>query len=80
MAYNGNSDGCLFIFALPFILAWYAVKFVLAICACALVIPVRLIWLIITVPVKIVTGEDHSADWEDSDFMSAMWQVFFPSK
>ena len=80
MGYNSTNDGCLFIFALPFIVAWYAAKFVLAIAACCLVIPVRIIWLMITIPVNIFTGEDHTADWDDGDFMSVMWNVFFLSK
>ena len=80
MGYKSTNDGCLFIFALPFIVAWYALKFVLAIAACCLVIPVRIIWLLITIPVNILTGEDHTADWDDVDFMSAMWNVFYPRK
>lgn len=76
MGYYRNNDGGLVVFALPFILAWYIVKFVVAICAC--VIPARFIWLFITIPMKFFTGEDHSADWEDGDFMRAMWHVFFP--
>lgn len=80
MGYYRNNDGCLVIFALPVILAWYAAKFVLAICACALVVPVRLIWLLFTIPAKIFTGEDHTADWEDSDFMASVWHIFFPEK
>lgn len=80
MGYKSTNDGCLVIFALPFILAWYVLKFVLAIAACCLVIPVRIIWLLITIPVNIFTGEDHTADWDDGDFMCAMWSVFFPSK
>lgn len=78
--YGSNNDGCLAVFALPLILAWYVIKFVLAICACALVIPVRLFWLLITIPISIFTGEDHTADWQDSDFMAAVWQIFFPAK
>jgi len=80
MGYYRNDDGCLVILALPFIAAWYILKFVLAICACALVIPARIIWLWITIPVKIFTGEDHSADWDDGDFLASMWKVFFPVK
>ena len=80
MGYNSTNDGCLLIFAIPFIIAWYALKFVLAIAACCLVIPVRIAWLFITIPVNIFTGEDHTADWDDVDFMSAMWNIFFPSK
>lgn len=80
MGYNSTNDGCLFIFASSFIIAWYALKFVFAIAACCLVIPVRLVWLFITIPVNIFTGEDHTADWDDVDFMSAMWNIFFPSK
>lgn len=79
MGYNSTNDGCLFIFAIPFIVAWYVLKFVLAIAACCLVVPVRIIWLLITIPVNIFTGEDHTADWDDGDFMSAMWNIFFPS-
>ena len=80
MSYYGNNDGCLVILALPVILAWYVLKFALAICACALVVPVRLVWLLITIPINIFTGEDHTADWEDGEFMSGMWQLFFPAK
>lgn len=80
MGYYNSNDGCLVIFGLPLILAWYILKFMLAICACALVIPVRLIWLLITIPMTLFTGEDHTADWDDSDFLSSMWQVFFPTK
>ena len=80
MSYYGNNDGCLVILALPIIVAWYALKFALAICACALVVPVRLIWLIITIPISIITGNDHTDDWEDGEFMSGMWQIFFPAK
>ena len=80
MAYYGKNDGCLVVFALPFILAWYIVKFAVAICACALVIPARFIWLFITIPMKLFTGEDHSADWDDGDFMSGMWHIFFPAR
>jgi len=80
MGYNNSSDGCLMIFALPLIIVWYAAKFVLALGACLLVIPVRIIWLLITIPMRIFTGEDHSADWEDGAFMSAMWHVFSPEK
>ena len=80
MGYNSANDGCLFLFAIPFIVAWYAIKFVIAIAACCLVIPVRFIWLFLTIPAKIFTGEDHTADWDDVDFMIAMWNVFFPSK
>lgn len=81
MSYNGNNnDGCLLIFSLPFIAAWYIIKFVVAICACALVIPIRLIWLFITIPLKLFTGEDHSNDWEDMDFIGSVWRVFFPEK
>lgn len=78
--YGSNNDGCLAILALPLVVAWYILKFVVAICACALVIPARLIWLIITIPMTVFTGEDHSADWDDGDFMTAMWQLFFPAK
>ena len=80
MGYNNTNDGCLLIFALPFIVAWYALKFVLAIATCCLVIPVRIIWLLITIHVNIFTGEDHTADWDDGHFMGAMWNVFFPRK
>ena len=80
MGYNSTNDGCLFIFALPFIVVWYVLKFVLAIAACCLVVPVRIISLFLTIPVDMFTGEDHTADWDDVDFMSAMWNVFFPSK
>ena len=80
MLYYRNNDGCLAVLALPLIVAWYIVKFVVAICACALVIPARLIWLLITIPISIFTGNDHTADWEDGDFMAAMWNSFFPSK
>lgn len=80
MSYYGNNDGCLVILALPIIVAWYALKFALAICACALVVPVRLIWLIITIPISIITGNDHTDDWEDGEFMSGIWQIFFPAK
>lgn len=80
MSYYRNNDGCLAVLALPLIVAWYIVKFAVAICACALVIPARLIWLLITIPISIFTGNDHTADWEDGDFMAAMWNIFFPSK
>ena len=80
MGYNSTNDGCLFIFALPFIVVWYVLKFVLAIAACCLVVPVRIIWLCLTIPVKMFTGEDHTADWDDVDFMASMWKVFFPNK
>ena len=80
MSYYRNNDGCLAILALPLIVVWYIAKFAVAICACALVIPARLIWLLITIPINIFTGNDHTADWEDGDFMSAMWSIFFPSK
>lgn len=78
MGYNNTNDGCLIIFALPFILAWYVLKFVLAIAACSIVVPVRIIWLFISIPINIFTGQDHTADWDDGDFMSAMWNVFSP--
>ena len=78
--YRSSNDRCLVVFALPVILAWYVVKFALAICACALVVPVRIIWLLFTIPVNIFTGEDHTADWEDSDFLASVWQLFFPAK
>ncbi len=78
MSSSGNNDGCMAILVLPIIAVWYIIKFVLAICACALVIPIRIFWLIITIPFKLFTGEDHSNDWADGDFMSAMWHVFFP--
>ena len=80
MSYYSNNDGCLAFLALPIIAAWYILKFALAICACALVVPVRLIWLLVTIPICIFTGEDHTADWDDGDFMGGMWQVFFPSR
>ena len=80
MSYYRNNDGCLAVLALPLIVAWYIVKFAAAICACALVIPARLIWLLITIPISIFTGNDHTADWEDGDFMAAMWNIFFTSK
>ena len=66
--------------ALPLIAASYIAKFAVAICACALVIPARLIWLLITIPITIFTGNDHTADWGDGDFMAAMWTAFFPNK
>ena len=78
MGYDNSSDGCFTILALPLILAWYAVKFVLAVGTCLLVIPVRIIWLLITIPMTIFTGEDHTAGWEDSYFMETMWRLFFP--
>ncbi|MBR5678398.1 MAG: hypothetical protein IKX20_09735 [Paludibacteraceae bacterium] len=78
MSYYNQNDGCLTILALPLIAAWYIIKFVIAICACALVIPFRFIWLFITIPMKLFTGEDHSNDWGDGDFISSMWRVFFP--
>lgn len=78
MSYYNQNDGCLTILALPLIAAWYIIKFAIAICACALVIPFRFLWLFITIPVKLFTGEDHSNDWEDGDFMNSMWRVFFP--
>ncbi len=80
MSYYNNNDGCLAILALPLIVVWYIVKFVVALCVCALVIPARLIWLFITIPINIFTGHDHTADWEDGDFMAAIWNVIFPSK
>ena len=81
MAYYKNDDGCFFIlFALPVIAAWNIVKLALAICACSLVIPIRLFWLMITIPMNILTGEDHTADWEDGDLISGIWQLFFPAK
>lgn len=73
-----NNDGCSFIFFLPFIIAYYVIKFALAIMACSLVVPVRIIWLLITIPVNIFTGEDHTADWQDSDFINSVWRMFFP--
>lgn len=80
MAYHGN-DGCLgIIIILPIYLAYLIVKFVLAIAVSALVVPVRLIWLIYSLPVKIFTGDDISADWDDMDFISAVWDYFFPKK
>ena len=78
MAYHNNNDGCLTILALPLMVVWYIVKFVVAICACALVIPIRLIWLFITIPINIFTGDDHTADWEDGGLMAAIWNAFFP--
>ena len=80
MSYYRNNDGCLAVLALPLFVAWYIAKFAVAICACALVIPARLIWLLVTIPINIFTGNDHTADWEDGDFMAAMWNIFFPSK
>ena len=80
MFYYRNDDGCLAtLVALPLIVAWYVLKFALAICVCALVVPVRLIWLLITLPISIFTGEDHTADWDDGCFMGAIWNIFFPS-
>lgn len=64
-------------FALPFILAWYVVKIVVDISACALVIPARIIWHFFTISIKIFTGEELSADWEDGEYISAMLYVFF---
>lgn len=78
--YGNNNDGYLIFFALPFIVAWHIIKFVLAIATCCLVVPVRFIWLFITIPAKIFTGEDHSNDWEDSDFINSVWRTFFPGK
>ena len=78
--YGNNNDGCLVIFALPFIALWYIIKFIAAIAACCLVIPARFIWLFITIPAHLFTGEDHTNDWEDMDFISGMWHVFFPEK
>lgn len=78
--YSNRNDGCAFILFLPFFLAWYVIKFVLAIAACCLVIPVRLLWLFITIPVCIFKGEDHTADWDDADFISSMWHIFFPER
>lgn len=81
MGYYRNDDGCLLILlGLPIIAAWNILKFILAVAACCLVVPVRIIWLMITIPVNILTGDDHTADWEDGDFMSAMWGLFFPSR
>lgn len=80
MAYHSN-DGCLgIIIILPIYLAFILVKAVLAIALSVLVIPVRLFWLLYSIPVRIFTGEDISADWEDMDFISAVWDYFFPKK
>ena len=78
--YGSNNDGCLVLLAIPIFLAWNILKGALAICACALVIPIRIIWLFVTIPINIFTGEDHTADWADEDFMSNMWHIFFPSR
>lgn len=80
MSYYSNNDGCFYILALPLILGWHIAKFVIAICACALVVPVRIAWLFVTIPIRIFTGEDHTADWEDSAFIGEVWSIFFPSK
>ena len=80
MGYYNNNSGCLAILAIPFFAAWYVVKFLLAIVACCLVVPVRIIWLLITIPAHLFTGEDHTNDWADADFMAGMWHVFFPEK
>lgn len=80
MAYHSN-EGCLgIIIILPIYLAYIIVKFVLAIAVSALVVPVRLIWLIYSLPVGIFTGKDITAEWDDMDFISAVWDYFFPKK
>ncbi len=80
MAYHSN-DGCLgIIIILPIYLAFIIIKAVLAIAVSALVVPVRILWLLYSLPVWIFTGEDLSADWVDMDFISAVWDYFFPKK
>ena len=80
MAYNSN-DGCVgIIIILPIYLAFIIVKAVLAIAVSVLVVPVRILWLLYSLPVWIFTGDDISADWDDMDFISAVWDYFFPKK
>lgn len=74
-----NDGGCLgFLIILVIFGIWYIIKFILAIVACLLVIPVRIIYLLYAIPYGIFTGDDISNDWTDEEFVSAMWHIFFP--
>ena len=66
-----RDDGCLAtLVTLPLIAAWHILKFALIICVNMLLIPVRFIWLLITIPISIFTGKDFTDDLTD---------LFFPN-